>query len=411
MPVDKPTVEFGARTETGPVRKVNEDSVGRLVPSTPEDAETFGYLFVVCDGMGGHGGGNVASSTAVNTFLGSYRETASSETVRSALERAVQRANDAVAAGRETKPELAKMGSTLTAVAIVDGAAQVAHIGDSVCYLIRRGEIRKLTNDHSVVGEMVRAGMITEEQALHHPDRSRIKKYLGKPQTVEPDVFGVDLETGDVLVMASDGLTAAGMTSRDVLRLVNNSAPQEACDRLIDTALAAGAPDNTSVQIVRYVGSPRSATAGDHGLGLMNLRASPSVLAVGVFLVLLALAGGYLWGVQSGKGAKPKTPTPPVHKAALDMTRLQYLLGDDKTLTFYGTAGNPPALSGKKGSADFIVLADGSSGVEIWRVTVNTETGKIEDETKLPQTASGGKEQDKKKAGAQSTTHTRRPGQ
>jgi serine/threonine protein phosphatase PrpC len=369
-------IDFALRSVTGPVRRTNEDAIGHLAP----DAEGRGHVFAVCDGMGGEGGGQIASASALDTFLDSCRRRASGETTPQGLANAVQRANDAVADRRRTDQALAKMGTTLTAVAILDGSARLVHVGDSACYIIRDRQIRKLTNDHSVVGDMVRAGMLTEEQARRHPDRSRIRKYLGKPQRVEPDLTAFDLAAGDTLVLASDGLTAAGLASADVLGLVDGQTAQAACDRLIEAAMQAGAPDNVSVAVIRY--QPAESVAHQQATTQIEVRSRRSARSVPpalvvVLIVLLAIAAVSIvkdrgTALRPGPSSKPGAA---VRGNGPDMKLLREVIGADKTLTFYRrTSEDVPVLSGP-GRMEFIVEVEAAGGREIWQVIVDNSHG------------------------------------
>ena len=222
-------------TDVGRVRSGNEDSL--LID------EDLG-VFAIADGMGGHRGGEVASSTAV-------------EAVRVALangdpiDRAIRAANAAIRERASGDPEVAGMGTTFTAVVTLDDAnLLIGHVGDSRAYLLRAGDLTKLTRDHSLVEDLVRDGRITPDQAEVHPQRSIITRALGIEPSVEVDLYTVPVRDGDRIVICSDGLTDM-LSERDVARLANASGePDDAVQSLIDAANLAGGNDNITVVIL-----------------------------------------------------------------------------------------------------------------------------------------------------------------
>lgn len=231
-------------TETGKVRQTNEDAV----------LET-GNLFAVADGMGGHQAGEVASALALGV-VGQYIEDniglISGEKL---VEKAVGAANAAVYQKASSSAKFKQMGTTLTLLYREGDTAYVAHVGDSRAYLLRDGILKRLTADHSLVATLVEEGEITEEQAMHHPQRNIILKALGLEPQVEIDVFAVQILPGDVFMIASDGLTGL-VPDRRISEIL--AAPREPPDwarQLVDEALEAGGTDNVSVVVVRILES------------------------------------------------------------------------------------------------------------------------------------------------------------
>ncbi|MGO9820222.1 MAG: Stp1/IreP family PP2C-type Ser/Thr phosphatase [Solirubrobacteraceae bacterium] len=221
------------RTDTGRQRRGNEDSAFARAP-----------LFVIADGMGGAQAGEVASRIAVEAFQGDLPEQGSAE---ERLTSVVQAANRRIYDISRTEHERAGMGTTLTAV-YVDGAElAVAHVGDSRAYLFRDGELELLTQDHTLVGELVKRGKLTEEQAAEHPQRSIITRALGIDADVEVDTWTYSGRAGDVVLLCSDGLTS--MISEDQITdiLTHESNLDTAAARLIDEANEAGGRDNITV--------------------------------------------------------------------------------------------------------------------------------------------------------------------
>jgi PPM family protein phosphatase len=225
----------GSSTDTGLHRGNNEDSF--LV-----DEEHV--VFAVADGMGGHRGGEVASRTAIEALRAAI---AAGQPVHDAI---VQ-ANTAVIERAAGDQDLTGMGTTLTAV-VVAGARQllIGHVGDSRAYLLHDGAMRRVTDDHSLVEELVREGRLTAEQAESHPQRAIVTRALGVDRDVEVDLYTVDVTAGDRIVICSDGLTTM-VRDRDVERLARSEPdPQRAAEVLVEAANRAGGEDNTSVVIV-----------------------------------------------------------------------------------------------------------------------------------------------------------------
>jgi serine/threonine protein phosphatase PrpC len=222
----------GALSDIGLHRKTNEDT---FVVQPP--------LYVVCDGMGGANAGEVASGLAAETLVDRVSAGAS-------LLEAAEAANAAVFQRASGNAEQAGMGTTLTAFLLEGSAAHFVHIGDSRAYLLRDGGLEQMSDDHSLVGEMVRDGRLTVEEAAVHPHRSILSRALGTEAQAKIDEFTVDLLSGDVLLLCSDGLS--GPVADDVLRLaLTRSDPQEAAGRLVLEARRQGGPDNITAVVVR----------------------------------------------------------------------------------------------------------------------------------------------------------------
>lgn len=243
-------------THVGRQRQHNEDSF--LVADE-------GHLYLVADGMGGHAAGEIASRIAVDsisefilhtkeddgTWPHAYDEHFRRTTNR--LMAAVRLANTRVLEAMRKDARLRGMGTTVVACLADDQFIAVAHVGDSRAYLIRDGQLSRLTNDHSWVFEQVQAGMLTEAEAEKHPLRNVITRALGGALSVNPDAAEVEAKSGDVVLLCSDGLT--GMVPEDeILRLVTQTEDlDEACQQLIDTANERGGLDNVTAILVKTV--------------------------------------------------------------------------------------------------------------------------------------------------------------
>jgi PPM family protein phosphatase len=245
---------WALRSEAGEVRPHNEDFAGVFAPTTPDDAWDRGPLFVVADGLGGHAAGEVASRGAVQAALHSWTAGGPAPP-QQALRAAARSANVAVFdAGLEAGNR--GMATTFTALTLAGRQAIVAHVGDSRCYLVRKGICSQLTNDHSRVGEMLRAGLLTPEQAADHPARSMITRTVGTDPSVQADLTSWDTEAGDTFVLCSDGLwdVVPGPEIGEVVGALGTPAVPtvaEAAGGLVDLALARNTPDNVTVLVVR----------------------------------------------------------------------------------------------------------------------------------------------------------------
>ncbi len=230
----------GALSDIGLHRKTNEDA---FVVQPP--------LYVVCDGMGGANAGEVASGVAAETLAAEVAK-------GTPLHAAAEAANAAVFQRAHDNLEQTGMGTTLTAFVLEGDTARFAHIGDSRAYLLRDGELRQVSDDHSLVGEMMRDGRLTEEEAAVHPHRSILSRALGTEPQARIDEFTEDLLPGDVLLLCSDGLS--GPVPADAIRVaLTRSDPQAAAERLILEARRGGGPDNITAVVVRLDEGPHGA--------------------------------------------------------------------------------------------------------------------------------------------------------
>lgn len=234
----------GAFTHEGRSRSLNEDS---------HVIDERLLLFAIADGMGGHKGGEVASQTAIEALRAAVAGGRS-------INDAITMANSAVIERAHGRPELAGMGTTMTA-AVVAGGRQllIGHVGDSRAYLLHGGELRRLTQDHSLVEELVRDGRLTPEQAESHPRRSIITRALGVDAEVDVDLYTVEVTPGDRVILCSDGLTTM-VRERDIERIARaDPDAQRASEALVDAANEAGGEDNITVVVLDVVEVDESA--------------------------------------------------------------------------------------------------------------------------------------------------------
>ena len=237
-------------TDVGCVRELNEDSGTYVQPDDQEVLKSKGTLVVVADGMGGHSAGEVASGLAVDVISRVYYENGGDP--RSALESAFHEANRAIFKTAERDSSKSGMGTTCTALVLQNGTAISAHIGDSRIYLVRDGSIYLMTEDHSAVMEMVKAGLITLSQARHHPEKNVILRAMGSHAEVEVTTWQepFPVRAGDRFLLCSDGLYDL-VEDEEIKQIVLLSEPRTACENLIALAKKRGGHDNITVGIAR----------------------------------------------------------------------------------------------------------------------------------------------------------------
>lgn len=233
---------YAALTDVGRVRAHNEDSVLAQPP-----------LFVVADGLGGHEAGEVASAIAVETL----RDHAPRRADGKSLARAVRAANREVIRAAREGVGRAGMGTTMTAVIVEGTRLAVAHVGDSRAYLLHAKHLERLTEDHSMVADMIRRGQLTETAARYHPNRSVITRALGSDPNMVADSFEVDAAPGDRLLLCSDGLTSMLEDAAIEGVLGEYRDPSVAAEMLVQAANEAGGHDNISVLVIDLEGEQR----------------------------------------------------------------------------------------------------------------------------------------------------------
>ena len=267
------TLMWGARSDVGCVRPHNEDSY--LVQSP---------LFCVCDGMGGHAAGEVASSIAVETIA----KTAPSAADAAQLAAAVEAANAAVIEAAVNGLGKPGMGCTATCAYLEGNTIAIAHVGDSRAYLLHEGTLIRVTRDHSYVEELVDAGEITADEARVHPNRSVITRALGSDPAMYADHFCLNIEEGDRLILCSDGLSSM-VPDGEIENIASKSSTAQICvDNLVDAALAAGGHDNVTVVVVDVVDDGRIKEL----LGRRRRNLIIAICAVVAALVIAAVVVG-----------------------------------------------------------------------------------------------------------------------
>ena len=232
--------ECASRTHVGLKRKINEDSLL---------AETARGLWVVADGMGGHDAGEVASNMVVDA-LRCLPAAADVDALAASAVETLRQVNRELIELARAGGRRQTIGTTVVGLAIADGAFRCFWLGDSRAYRLRDGAIERLSRDHSVVQELVDAGMLQPDEADAHENANLITRAVGVAETADVDVAGGEVRAGDIYLLASDGLTRVVPDAELAVELMR-AAPGEVADRLIDLVLARGAPDNVTLVIVR----------------------------------------------------------------------------------------------------------------------------------------------------------------
>jgi|HubBroStandDraft_6_1064221.scaffolds.fasta_scaffold38517_2 serine/threonine protein phosphatase PrpC len=291
-----------AGTDTGLQRRANEDSLLARAP-----------LFVVADGMGGARAGEVASRIAVEAF---HDGLADDESPEEGLVTHALAANTRIYELSRQNAEQAGMGTTLTAVYVGEDEVAVAHVGDSRAYCLRDGELLRLTDDHSLVDELIREGRLTPEEAEEHPQRSIITRALGPEETVEVDTRSFRARAGDLYLLCSDGLTSMVGEARlaELLRQYAHARLRDAGEALIAEANRAGGRDNITVILLRLeeVGSSPPTPAAAEGHTGDRSAADRHATLVGVPAVVAPAVDGDGWqasSTQTVDGDARRTPS------------------------------------------------------------------------------------------------------
>jgi serine/threonine protein phosphatase PrpC len=237
--------DSAGRTDAGRVRRRNEDA---FVLDPP--------LFAVADGMGGAQAGEVASRLAAAAFR-EYHEADRLEPAER-VEAIIKEANRRIYERARTDSEASGMGTTVTAAILTNGRVSIGHVGDSRAYRVRGGELERLTEDHSLVADLMRSGRLTPEEADAHPQRSVITRALGTDADVDVDMVTVDVEPGDLYLLCSDGLTTM-VPEDDILRIVQDAGNLDEIARtLVRAANSGGGEDNITVVLFRVEGDEAS---------------------------------------------------------------------------------------------------------------------------------------------------------
>lgn len=245
-------------SDVGCHRKLNEDCARYVNPDSYEKESGRGFLAVIADGMGGHAGGEVASECAVEMVISQYYD--SHLEPHSALSQAFQKANQEIRRRASRERGLSGMGTTCTALALLNGEAFCAHVGDCRLYLVRDGELFQMTADHSEVARLVRQGLLSADEARVHEERNVLLRAMGVQEQLAVDTWSrpFSVKNRDRFMLCSDGLHD-GLTEDDLRDNIVDVPPRDACRRLVKIAKDRGGFDNITLLLVA-VRTPRLKT-------------------------------------------------------------------------------------------------------------------------------------------------------
>ncbi|MCT4565061.1 MAG: Stp1/IreP family PP2C-type Ser/Thr phosphatase [Maledivibacter sp.] len=243
-------MEWASKTDIGRIRSKNEDSL--------YVDQKHMRIFIVADGMGGHNAGEVASKMAIEQVSESIKNkfdsisTNDEAQIKRVIEDAIYKGNKEIYNQSLSHNSWDGMGTTITMALFIDHRLYFAHVGDSRAYMLRQKELTQLTEDHTLVSELMKNGSITEVEAKTHPKRNVITKALGTEISPIPDILSVDVDDGDVIILCTDGLT--NMVDNYLIKnsFLNNSNLQDSCDFLVDEANNRGGFDNITLIAIRY---------------------------------------------------------------------------------------------------------------------------------------------------------------
>lgn len=247
-----------SRTHVGLVRENNEDA---LLMHEPQ-------LFAVADGMGGYAAGEVASRGAIKAFEAAVYELLQEQPadMEAILRAAMLRANEHICKMAQQNKDFSGMGTTLTALFLAeDRTAYVCHMGDSRLYLFRNGVLTQVTHDHSYVAGLVEQGKITDQEAFNHPQRHMLLQAVGMEEAGEAEIIHFALESEDLLLLCSDGLTDM-VNHQEMEAILQAAAPEQAADNLLEQALANGGRDNISLILLTEDREKEEADSGQENI-------------------------------------------------------------------------------------------------------------------------------------------------
>ena len=297
-------------------RDENQDFHGHLINNDCQ-------LFVVCDGMGGHKGGQMAATLAVNTVIEYIKTNIKQSDPQQCLEKAITFANTIIWTKGQEDKSYEGMGATIVAILFYDKKVIRAHVGDSRIYHLRNGDLVSgsgVSDDHSLVGEMVKRGIITAEEALTHPKRNVINRALGIDENVEIEFLDIqNIQSGDLFILCSDGLLSHISNNEIVEFISQNNLPSKMSELLVAKAdergkLNGGKHDNITVTVLKIeqdISKEKTLVSNKYGVNTTPIETKKSIfnntyllISIGVVIGMLLVSGYWIW--DSSKGSTPK---------------------------------------------------------------------------------------------------------
>ena len=233
----------GVKSDLGNIRKLNEDYAGFY-------EEDKVKIYVVADGMGGHNAGEIASKIATNSIINYIKSKIKDGISEETLKESIEHANKKVYTLAYKSEEYTGMGTTIVACLVTTIGIQIANVGDSSCFIIKDNRVYKITKDHSLVQELLDAGSISKEQAINHPQKNVITRAIGTGKEVEIDIYNLNKDDYEYILLCSDGLTNDVDLEKELLELIYNCDIQQVCDKLVDRAKRNGGRDNITVMLL-----------------------------------------------------------------------------------------------------------------------------------------------------------------
>jgi PPM family protein phosphatase len=244
-------LQFGHASDFGKVRTNNEDAIGSFVPASSQQTRSHGYLFAVADGVGGMNSGEIASATAVSVVTNEFPKAKPGAMLISLLPHLIQQANVAVHDCNLAHEHQPKMATTLVACSLRFDMAIVSHVGDSRCYLVRNSQARQLTQDHTLVNERLKMGLLSPADIANSDSRRVLLRSIGTEMFVSPDTSALTILPGDVLVLCTDGLHDK-MSEDEIAAIASqNKDPKQIAHELVARAVEIDGADNTSALVIR----------------------------------------------------------------------------------------------------------------------------------------------------------------
>ena len=244
-------IEYFGASDIGMVRTENQDSFGKFPPDNLDLFSDKGQMFIVADGIGGHAGGREASSLAVETISKTFFNSSSSDTAGS-LSNAIEEGNKVIKQKASTSEKFGRMGTTSSVLVLKNNIATIGQVGDSKIYRIENNKIEQLTMEHTQLNEMLKEGVLTEEEAKNYPAKSALSRALGMEEKVRVDIIdNILLNPGQTFILCTDGLSK--VNKEEILDVVTHNSLKDACSKLISLANDRGGKDNVTVQLVKII--------------------------------------------------------------------------------------------------------------------------------------------------------------